>query len=107
MLQLVITYIWFGATIPEFYLTQFTDRQYPIQILINPVPSRVVASLELDIQKADRYKLEVLKDGGVYSDFDNRIDYECLMKKIEEVESDYNNETVLEMLVMRYEGQHW
>lgn len=35
----------------------------------------------MDIEKSDYYRLQYLYDhGGIYSDFDNIIDYDCLMK---------------------------
>ena len=38
----------------------------------------------MDIEKSDYYRLQHLYDyGGIYSDFDNVIDYECLMKLLE------------------------
>jgi mannosyltransferase OCH1-like enzyme len=38
----------------------------------------------LDIEKSDYYRLQHLYEyGGIYSDFDNVINYKCLMKFIE------------------------
>lgn len=77
LLNLIITYIWFGATVPEKYLTSLENKTYPIQILLNP-PNNY--TYKKDIQKADRYRLDHLRNGGVYSDFDTYFYYDCLMK---------------------------
>lgn len=45
MLELLITYIWFGLNVPEGYLTKLSEVDYPIQILINPIASNEVANL--------------------------------------------------------------
>ncbi len=79
MLRLMIIYVWFGAMVPEDYLLQFTETNYPARILLNPINN---LPYKRDIMKADRYRLEVLKNGGLYSDFDNRINYDCLMKRV-------------------------
>ena len=76
MLQLVITYIWFGSVVPPKYLEHFASLTYPARLLINPINNM---TYPLDIQKADRHRLEVLKDGGVYADLDTTIVYDCLM----------------------------
>lgn len=76
MLQLVITYIWFGSIVPERYLLRFAEVDYPARLLINPVNNM---SYPLNIQKADRYRLEYLKNGGVYADFDTTIRYDSIM----------------------------
>ncbi len=37
----------------------------------------------MDIERLDYYKLQYIYDyGGIYSDFDNIIDYPCLMKML-------------------------
>lgn len=46
MFQLIITYVWFGLTIPEEYLIKLSQVHYPIQVLLNPVFN---TSLRLDI----------------------------------------------------------
>jgi hypothetical protein len=76
MLQLIITYIWFGAVVPEDYLIQLSQVNYPVRLLINPVSN---LPYSLDIMKSDRYRLEAIKDGGIYADFDLSINYPCLM----------------------------
>ena len=77
MLQLLITFIWFGATIPEDYMIKLGEITYPYQLLMNPFYN---TKLKLDIQKSDRYRLEFLRHGGIYSDIDNNIhNYTCLM----------------------------
>jgi hypothetical protein len=95
MLQLTILYIWFGLTLPEEYLLQMSKLTYPIEIHLNPVTK--IPMPGLNIQKSYRYRLELLRDGGLYSDFDNTIDYECLMKELEEFQG--------EMLVMAHENE--
>lgn len=80
MLQLVITYIWFGLSIPEDYLIQLGKVNYPIQILLNPIMN---TSLKLDIHKSHLYRLQHVQDGGIYSDFDSQItNYTCLMERL-------------------------
>ena len=38
----------------------------------------------MDIEKSDYYRLQYLYEyGGIYSDFDNIIDYPCLMSLLE------------------------
>lgn len=94
MLTLIITYLWIGPNIPEDYLVKFGSVNYPVQIYINP-PTNYDYSL--NIMKADRYRLELLKDGGVYSDFDATIrDYDCLMKVL----SNFTGE----MLIPHFKG---
>lgn len=80
MVPLIITYIWFGVTIPEEYLIRLSNANYPVQILINPPENQNLNKNTYDIQKADLYRLQYLKNGGIYSDFDNIINYTCLMK---------------------------
>ncbi len=76
MLNLIVTYIWIGSIVPEDYLISFSEVKYPVRILINP-PNNYTH--ELDIQKADHYRLEFLRNGGLYVDFDTRMNYEKLM----------------------------
>ena len=42
----------------------------------------------LDVMKADRYRLEAIKDGGIYVDFDLYMNYTCLMNKLENVKGE-------------------
>ncbi len=54
----------------------------------------------MDIEKSDYYRLQYLYEhGGIYSDFDNIIDYPCLMKLIEP----YRNQ---DKLVFMTDGKH-
>lgn len=96
MLHLVITYIWFGAVVPTKYLQRFAALTHPARLLINPVNNM---TYQLDIQKADRYRLEVLKDGGVYADFDTPVVYDCLMRYLSNFKG--------EMLAPDFQGQGW
>jgi hypothetical protein len=97
MLPLVITYIWIGTAIPEDYLISLSNVSYPVQVLINPPTND---TLQLNIQKADRYRLEFLKNGGIYADFDVKIvNYECLMRVL----SNFTGE----MMVQHFEGPGW
>lgn len=95
----IITYIWIGAAIPEDYLIELSNVSYPVQILINPPTND---NLSLNIQKADRYRLEYLlkNNGGIYVDFDTKIrDYNCLMRVIKNFTG--------EMMVMKFAGEAW
>lgn len=97
MLALIITYIWIGLNIPEDYLIKFASVNYPVQVFVNP-PTNY--GYDLNIMKADRYRLQLLKDGGLYTDFDVQIrDYNCLMKVL----SNFTGE----MLVQLNEGPGW
>lgn len=97
MLALIVTYVWIGANIPEDYLIKLSTVNYPVQIYINPPTND---DYQLNIMKADRYRLEALKDGGLYTDFDVQIrDYNCLMKLL----SNFTGE----MMVQYHEGKGW
>ncbi len=78
--NLIFMYIWFGAVIPEDYLISVGKNNFISRVMVNPVYE---TTIKLDINKADRLRLEMLLDGGLYTDFDNTIDYKCLMKKID------------------------
>lgn len=42
----------------------------------------------MDIEKSDYYRLWYLYEhGGIYSDFDNTIDYPCLIKLLKEYQN--------------------
>ena len=80
MLQLLITFIWFGTTIPEDYIIKLGEVNFPYKLLMNPFFN---TTLKLDIHKSYRYRLEYLRRGGIYSDIDNTIhNYTCLMEKL-------------------------
>jgi hypothetical protein len=50
-----------------------SNLTYPIEILINPITKLSMPGL--NIEKSYKYRLEILKNGGLYSDFDNTINY--------------------------------
>lgn len=77
--------------IPENNLLRLQNITNPIRILLNP-PNNYTYKLE--IQKADRYRLEFLLNGGVYCDFDTFYYYDCLMGMLEKFHG--------EMLTMGY-----
>lgn len=54
MLKVLITFIWFGALVPEEYLTPLADAGYPTEILLNPENNMTYTH---DVIKTDRYKL--------------------------------------------------
>jgi mannosyltransferase OCH1-like enzyme len=86
MLELMIAYIWFGYFVPEDYIASLSNVSYPVQLLLNP-PYH--GYLPFIIQTSDRFRLDLLKtNGGLYSDFDNTISYNCLMKKLEKFEGE-------------------
>ncbi len=54
----------------------------------------------MDIEKSDYYRLwHLYEHGGIYSDFDNTIDYPCLTKLLEQ----YKNQ---DKLVFMTDGRH-
>ena len=56
------------------------EAQYPVVFLKNPELGRTFNREIMNIEKADYYRLKYLfEHGGIYSDFDNIIDYPCLM----------------------------
>ena len=78
--RIPITYLWFGKDVPEDYLISLAELNYPVQFLKNPPITGKFSRELLDIEKSDYYRLQFLYDnGGIYSDFDNIIKYDCLM----------------------------
>lgn len=67
-----------------------------MQLLINP-PNNL--TYPLDIQKADRYRLEHLKNGGIYADFDLNMNYTCVMNYIKDFKG--------EMLALDFQEKGW
>lgn len=81
MLQILITFIWIGSLIPEDYLVRLSHTTHPYEIYLNPLIDPTTAPGKI---QADIFRLEALqKVGGVYSDLDNQINYECLMGRLE------------------------
>lgn len=85
-LKLPINFIWIGPDpLPQKYVERFKTINFPYRLLgekeYNEFKDDFNFSADISIGKrADAFRLRYIwKYGGIYSDLDNIINYQCLM----------------------------